>query len=69
MFEKINNSSSINYYNEDDLSLNDKKQLFQLIENIHIFKYFSYLKTVLILFGIVFILNLHQFKIKEKYIL
>ena len=42
MVEKINNSSSINYYNEDDLFPNDKKQLFQLIQNIHIFKYFSY---------------------------
>ena len=61
MAEKINNSSSINYYNEDYLFPNDKKQSFQLIQNIHIFKYFSYLKTVLVLFVIVFILNLHQF--------
>ena len=61
MVEKINNSGSISYYNEDDLFPNDKKQLFQLIKNIHIFKYFSYLKTSLILFAIVFILNLHQF--------
>ena len=65
MAEKINNSNSANYYNEDDLLTNDNKQLFQLIKNIYIFKFFSYLKTVLILFAIVFILNLNKFKIKE----
>ena len=65
MIEKINNSNSISYYNEDDLFSNSKKQLFQLIKNIYIFKYFTYLKIVLILFVIIFILNLHKFKIKE----